>query len=376
MRAHYDSWYTEETFAALAARKIKMIRVPIGDWTLNPYGPYKGCMDGAKEKIDWLYDMAAKYGLKVLLDVHAMKGSQNGFDNSGTTNRVTWVDDQHFSHWPDSVGEWQGEWDSAAQKYTYINQDNIQWSLAQAEAFMKRWGTHKAFYAYEPVNEPWWLSDMDTLFKFYRDVRKLLQVHAPQAIFCFHDAFQYNADLWNSLFADGDTDKVVLDHHYYQAWNTGMTTTDQFCDDYEKNAAYADAFKYPVWFGEWALATDICAHWLGGFNDGNTKPQFQCQWVDCPVTYLPTSVAVDFNRTAYILGPFGTGNANDVCIQNGKCSSDSAYFSDAQVNTLAKCAYKSFDAHLGAHIMWTAHNEIEIKWDYIRAYDKGWLQTE
>ncbi len=26
----------------------------------------------------------------------------------------------------------------------------------------------------------------------------------------------------------------------------------------------------PVWMGEWALATDSCAHWLGGFNDGNT----------------------------------------------------------------------------------------------------------
>jgi len=24
--------------------------------------------------------------------------------------------------------------------------------------------------------------------------------------------------------------------------------------------------------------------------------------------------------------------------------------------------------------MWTAHNEIEEKWDYIRAYDKGWLK--
>jgi hypothetical protein len=23
--------------------------------------------------------------------------------------------------------------------------------------------------------------------------------------------------------------------------------------------------------------------------------------------------------------------------------------------------------------MWTAHNEIEAKWDYIRAYDMGWI---
>jgi glucan 1,3-beta-glucosidase len=375
MRAHFDSWITEDHIASLASRKVEMLRLPIGDWTLEPYGPYVGCMRGAKEKVDWLYDTCAKYGIKVLLDVHAMKGSQNGFDNSGMTNHVKWSDDQHFSHWPDSVGEWQGEWDSDAQQYSYLSHDNMNWSLKQAEGFLKRWGQHTAFYAYEPVNEPWWNSDMDSLFQFYRDTRALVQQYAPQAIFCFHDAFTYDSGLWNTLFADDDMDKVVLDHHYYQAWNQGMYTTDEFCDDYENNAAYADTFKYPVWFGEWALATDVCAHWLGGFNDGNTDPQMQCEWVDCPVTYLPEDVAVDFNRTAYIIGPFGTGNPNNYCIQNGKCSKDSTFFSDDDVNTLAKCAYKSFDQHLDAHIMWTAHNEIEEKWDYIRAYDKGWLQA-
>jgi len=52
-----------------------MVRLPIGDWTLDPYGPYIGCMDGAKEKIDWFFDTCAKYGLKIWLDVHALKGS-------------------------------------------------------------------------------------------------------------------------------------------------------------------------------------------------------------------------------------------------------------------------------------------------------------
>jgi hypothetical protein len=31
--------------------------------------------------------------------------------------------------------------------------------------------------------------------------------------------------------------------------------------------AYADQIKYPVWVGEWSLATDNAAMWLGGFND-------------------------------------------------------------------------------------------------------------
>ena len=59
----------------MAVREVEMIRVPIGDWTLKPYGPYLGCTDGAKEKIQWLMDMAKAYDIGVLLDVHAVKDS-------------------------------------------------------------------------------------------------------------------------------------------------------------------------------------------------------------------------------------------------------------------------------------------------------------
>lgn len=38
---------------------------------------------------------------------------------------------------------------------------------------LKRWGSHPAFGAFEPVNEPWEKSNMDILFDFYRKTRKL-----------------------------------------------------------------------------------------------------------------------------------------------------------------------------------------------------------
>ena len=47
MTAHWNSWYTEDTIANLSARGVKRVRLPIGDWTINQYGPYRGCMDGA-----------------------------------------------------------------------------------------------------------------------------------------------------------------------------------------------------------------------------------------------------------------------------------------------------------------------------------------
>jgi len=75
MRAHWDTWFTKAYIQVLAQRHVEIVRLPIGDWTTVAYGPYIGCMDGAAEKIDWFMDTAAKYGIKVLLDVHAIKDS-------------------------------------------------------------------------------------------------------------------------------------------------------------------------------------------------------------------------------------------------------------------------------------------------------------
>ena len=271
-----DSFVTEETIKKLANRGVDMLRLPIGDWTLDPYGPYVGCMDGAEERIDWLYDTCHKYGIDVMMDVHTAKGSQNGFDNSGMANGFEWIDETHFKHWPLWAGEWMGEWNYEEQKYNSINWERIQWSIDNSEALIKRWGDHPAFAQFQPINEPWGFSDFEVLFHFYREVRKILTKYNPDATFVFHDAFTYDAGLWNQLFED--TDKVAMDHHHYQAFMepNGMKTADEFCGNYYDVACGAVNFKYDVYFGEWSLATDACCMWLGGFNDANNEPQFPC----------------------------------------------------------------------------------------------------
>ena len=111
LQAHWDSWIQESDLQDLADRGVELIRVPIGDWTLNQYGPYVGCTDGAKEKISWLLETSEKVGLKVWLDLHAIKGSQNGYDNSGLSNKTIWIDETHFEHWSHQSANWMGEWD-------------------------------------------------------------------------------------------------------------------------------------------------------------------------------------------------------------------------------------------------------------------------
>ena len=56
-----------------------------------------------------------------------------------------------------------------------------------------------------------------------------------------------------------------MDFHGYLAWSNDKTVED-YCKDIEGQLASVQ-IGYEVWMGEWSLATDTCAHWLGGFND-------------------------------------------------------------------------------------------------------------
>lgn len=90
---------------------------------------------------------------------------------------------------------------------------------------LKKWGSHSAFGALEPVNEPWQNTPLDVLMPFYRLVKKLVDKYAPQAKFVFHDSFRPDPEIWNDLFDDDDHANVVMDHHYYQAFHGGVFNT-------------------------------------------------------------------------------------------------------------------------------------------------------
>lgn len=168
------------------------------------------------------------------------------------------------------MGHWNG-WG-----YDNINDENIAWGVDNVKQIMERWGNHPAMYALEPVNEPWWASDMDTLKDYYRRSRAVVRASNPDVLFVFHDAFTPGDWLWNDLFEDDDMENVVMDTHQYTAWWERKDEISAYCSDYEGVFNNMNNIKYPIWVGEWSLATDVCAFWLGGFNDSNTEYQFDC----------------------------------------------------------------------------------------------------
>ena len=143
---------------------------------------------------------------------------------------------------------------------------------------------------------------------------------------------------------------------------------------YKTILSQAERIKYDVWVGEWSLATDMCGMWLAGFNDRTIVQPFQydCQMVECPHSYLPDEFAVDFDRTAEQLGPFASGQES--LIKKGMCPIDSAHWSEEQTHDLAQFVLSTFNKHVEGQFMWNFRNEMEDKWNYVTAYDKGWIK--
>ncbi|KAG8955546.1 hypothetical protein FRC03_011098 [Tulasnella sp. 419] len=80
---HYKTFITEEDFALIAGAGLNWIRLPIAFWALEIW-------DGEPflEHVSWKYvlkaiEWARKYGLRINLDLHAVPGSQNGWNHSG-----------------------------------------------------------------------------------------------------------------------------------------------------------------------------------------------------------------------------------------------------------------------------------------------------
>jgi glucan 1,3-beta-glucosidase len=232
-------------------------------------------VDGALDFVEQLLDWAYAAGLTVLLDIHTMKGSQNGFDNSGQTMGFEWTSSlttefgglRTFQHWPIRTAEWIGKFDVANMSYPVINHDNIQHALDVIGVVADTYAGHPAVLGLEPINEPWQYTPLKTLQQFYWDGYLIVKQKAPYWKYIIHDSFRFDPNIWGG-FMDGCPDRAI-DTHIYQAWNDPHSRIDFYTDACAQKsgiAAMEQAFG-PVVVGEWSLATDNCQMWLNGFND-------------------------------------------------------------------------------------------------------------
>jgi glucan 1,3-beta-glucosidase len=266
LQEHWKTWVTKDIIQELAeSGAVNSLRLPVGDFMFEPYGPYlDGCWDGSLEKVDELLDWAYAYGLTVLIDVHTMIDSQNGFDNSGQAMGFKWTSNLNsefsnlvtFEHWPIRAANWMGEFDADTASYPVINQENIDHALRVIQKIVDRWGDHRAVLGLEPLNEPWQYTPIEELKKFYWEGYLIVKQGAPYWKYIMHDSFRLDYKIWAG-FMEGCPDRA-LDTHIYQAWRDPDSRVGFYTDACAMKAAIASmeqAFG-PVVVGEWSLATE------------------------------------------------------------------------------------------------------------------------
>jgi glucan 1,3-beta-glucosidase len=183
IEAHRKTFITESDFKWLQQNNINAIRIPIGYWIFEGDAPYTPAI----EYLDWAVEMANKYKLKVLIDLHGHKGSQNGKDHSGRIGDNAWH--KHVKYRRESIDVLE----KIAQRYY---EDGCIWGI-------------------ELINEPKFGLLQWKLRQFYKQAYARLQTAArPGTAIIFHDAF--TPRLMSGVLRPAANYPIVMDIHCYQ----------------------------------------------------------------------------------------------------------------------------------------------------------------
>ncbi len=205
LKVHRDTYITEEDFAYVASLGLGFVRLPVPYFVFGDRPPFVGCVEYVDKAMDW----AEKHGVQILLDLHTVPYSQNGYDNGGITGVCKWC------RYPDEV----------------------EFALTVLERLAERYGKRPGLYGIEVLNEPIsWLVYLtapstgkaedreeakgsgyvplsflrDFYTRAYTRMRKYLPVDKT---IVFHDGFRFTS--WNRFFRASKFENVALDTHIY-----------------------------------------------------------------------------------------------------------------------------------------------------------------
>ncbi len=240
LRKHWNSYITRDDFAWLAEIGINAVRLPIGHWVFGKDYPYHRSYGdlrypfvvGGIEVVDQVFAWAEEFGLRVLLDLHAAAGCQNGFDNGGIQNVCEWHTDTAY----------------------------IEHSLEVLERLAKRYHQHPALYGIQTLNEPRWDIDTALLKKYHTEAYHRIRQHCkPEKVaVVFHDGFRSYRE-YLDIFNDPAFANIVLDIHRYQCFSPTEIAMDihqhiqHTALDWKGEAEEMISHGQRIYCGEWSL---------------------------------------------------------------------------------------------------------------------------
>ena len=375
LKQHWQNWITNEHIQTLKKEGINLLRVPIGDWMYIPYGPYDieihgmKCADGAIDALDSLFVLAEQNDMQIMLDLHTLKGSQNGFDNSGESRKIQISGNgKYFTHWNTREANWIGSFDQQSKEYTSFDYKSIEHSKNVLKEIIIKYSKYAQLYGIGILNEPWEYTPESFLKMFYQDILDIFDKYMSlDKVFIFHDSFRSN--LWSNFeFRQNESisRQILIDAHQYTAWNQKYESFDKLLQSTKGWQKPPSTYNYVI--GEWSLAIDNCEMWLNGFMDNvDGYPLFPCQYKKCP-KYQDFRLELLLSK----YGPFGTGVSYP--IENYECPvsiSFQRHFDKSMLEKeyaiqLFESKSAAFEKETAGWIFWNFRTESSsYQWDYL-----------
>ena len=255
IKIHRSEYITERDFVTIKRMGMESVRIPVPYFIFGDRKPFIGCI----EELDKAFNWAEKYGLTILIDLHTVPLSQNGFDNSGISGVCKWAQEP----------------------------EEIEFALSVLERLAKRYGNRKGLFGIQPLNEPitenmWETMDvqnrytpadpelakgsapitMDFLRQFYLEAYDRISEYMPKdKSVVIHDGFELMA--WKDFMQEEKYSNVILDTHQYLmvAEARGCSQTVEGYLKYikeELQPQITEMEKYfPVICGEWSLFNSL-----------------------------------------------------------------------------------------------------------------------
>ncbi|KAI0029788.1 glycoside hydrolase family 5 protein [Vararia minispora EC-137] len=334
---HYKTFITEPDIAEIAGAGLNWIRVPIGFWAIETW---EG--EPFLESTSWQYFLrilgwARKYGLRVLLDLHALPGSQNGVSLSYSLSPVNFMNG--------NMGL------ANAQRALYY--------IRVLTEFVSQPAYRDLIPIFGIVNEALvGVIGMEQISSFYLQAHDMIRGitgfgagNGPYI--AIHDGFQ-GLTVWQGFLAGSD--RIMLDQHPYLGF--GAVQTDPIA------APAPNGLAGGVW------PKRACDSWAPSTNARRARSAFG-------VT-ITGEFTGTFNDCGLFVSGVGANSTNPQCPEYD----DWRNFNATMKEGLANFVRASYDA-FGDWFFWTwkigaaASGEIEAPlWSYQLGLRNGWIPSD
>lgn len=191
MRNHWNTYIVEEDFKFISGNGLNAVRIPVGWWIAYDQNPPKPYVGGSLQALDKAFLWARKYGVKVIIDLHAAPGSQNPWEHSSTRDGSQ-------------------EWGKSDQ--------NIQQTVNVIEFLTTRYASNPSLYAVELLNEPLAPgATLDSLNKYYKAGYEAVRRHSSTAYVILSNRLSTPDPKEFFPLANGMQGSVI-DVHYYNLY--------------------------------------------------------------------------------------------------------------------------------------------------------------